>query len=137
MAGKALDELECFAWAEPTFDSYLVATSHRLRKKPIDEFTVEDLRIMIGQKIGLQHLLARAVDELEREPLAQGDYYPGDLLASVIECGDLLRAHPELLNRILMVAERAAAELGNEDEDLRARIRMFVASSPDGTRHST
>ena len=60
MAGKTLDELEGVAWGEPTFDSYLVTTCHRLRTKPVDEFSVEDLRIMIGQQIGLPHLVPLA-----------------------------------------------------------------------------
>jgi hypothetical protein len=72
MAGKTLDELEHSVVKEPPFDSHLVTTCHRLRKKPIDEFTVEELRIMIGQKIGLQHLLPVATAVLEREPLAEG-----------------------------------------------------------------
>jgi hypothetical protein len=44
MPGKTLDELEGVVWGEPTFDSYLVTTCHRLRTKPVDEFSVEDLR---------------------------------------------------------------------------------------------
>ncbi len=82
MAGKTLDELEHSVVKEPPFDSYLVTTCYRLRKKPIDEFTVEDLRIMVGQKIGLPHLLPLAIAVLEREPLAEGDFYPGDLLTT-------------------------------------------------------
>ena len=62
--------------------------------KPVDQFTVEDLRIMVGQKISLDYLMPLAVVELEREPLAEGVYYPGDLLANVIECGEWLRSHP-------------------------------------------
>jgi hypothetical protein len=72
MPGKTLDELEGVVWGEPTFGSYLVTTIHRLRTKPVDEFTVEDLRLMIAQRIGLRHLVPLAVGVLEREPLAGG-----------------------------------------------------------------
>lgn len=128
MGAKNLDELEQFAWGDPTFDSHLVITCHRLRKKPIEEFTVEDLRIMIGQKIGLQYLLPRAIDALEREPLAEGAYFPGDLLASVIECRDWLQSHPDLLQRVVTIVKRAAVELEMEDADLRARFFAFLES---------
>ena len=84
MPGKTLDELENVVWGPPPFDSHLVITCCRLRTKPIDEFTVEDLRIMIGQKISLQHLIPLAVSVVESEPLAQGSYFPGDLLANVL-----------------------------------------------------
>ena len=39
--------------------SGLVKTCHTLRKKPLKDFTVEDLRIMIGQNIGLKYLIDR------------------------------------------------------------------------------
>ena len=134
MRGKTLDELEGVVWGEPTFDSSLVTICHRLRTKPVDQFTVEDLRIMIGQKISLDYLMPLAIAELEQEPLAEGDYYPGDLLANVIECGEWLRAHPDLLHQVVGVAKRAAAGLGTEDDELRQRFNVFVASSPGRTK---
>jgi hypothetical protein len=48
---KSLDELDPPAWREPTHDSYLVRTCHRLRTKPLDDFTAADLGVMIGQEI--------------------------------------------------------------------------------------
>ena len=58
-------------------------TCYRLRKKPIGDFTIEELRIMIGQQIGILFLVPIALEIIEKNPLAEGDYYPGDLLASV------------------------------------------------------
>src|SRR5512132_3556790 len=77
---KTLDELEGVVWGPPTYDSHLVRTCHRLRTKPVGEFGVEDLRIMIGQNIGLPFLLPLALERLEEGPWASGDMYPGDLL---------------------------------------------------------
>jgi CDI immunity proteins len=81
---KTLDQLDPPAWGEPDFHSHLVRTCHALRRKPIREFVVEDLRIMIGQEIGLPWLVPLALEVLEQNPLAEGDYYPGDLLRSVL-----------------------------------------------------
>ena len=50
---KSLQELERDGWGQPDYDSHLVQTCHRLRRVPLADFTTEDLRIMIGQKIGL------------------------------------------------------------------------------------
>ena len=80
---KSLQQLERKDWGEPEFQSHLVRTIHRLRRKPLDEFTTEDLRIMIGQGVGLEFLMPLAIDVLQRDPLASGDFYPGDLLAAV------------------------------------------------------
>lgn len=126
MPGKTLDELENVVWGPPKFNSHLVITCHRLRTKPIDEFTPGDLRIMIGQKIGLPHLMPRALLVLENEPLAEGDYYPGDLLANVIECDEWLHTQPDFLRRALAVAERALADLGGEESVLQIRLERFL-----------
>jgi hypothetical protein len=63
----------------------------------VDEFTVEDLRIMIGQQIGLWHLMPLTVAVLEQDPLAEGDFYAGDLLSSVISNEEWLNLHTEWL----------------------------------------
>jgi hypothetical protein len=81
---KTLQELEKSNWGEPNADSHLVATCHRLRRVPLHEFTTEDLRIMISQGISLPYLIPLAVEELEQNPLAGGDYYSGDLLNAVL-----------------------------------------------------
>ena len=127
MPGKTLDHLEDVVTGEPTYDSYLVTTCHRLRTKPIDEFSVEDLRIMIGQQIGLPYLMPLAVAALERDPLAEGDYYPGDLLANVIDAREWLQANPEWLARVIQVTERALTQLEIEDRELQQRLAAFLA----------
>ena len=106
--GKSLQELERHDWGEPRFDSYLVTNCHRLRRKPLSEFTVEDLRIMIGQAISLPILIPLAIERLEVEPLAQGDLFDGDLLAAVLRMDDSFwDSHPDSRQRIRQVADRA------------------------------
>lgn len=68
------------AAGQPTF---LMRRCTELMSKDLDHFTVEDLRIMLGQQIGVPWLLPRVVQVLLDDPLASGDYYPGDLLAAV------------------------------------------------------
>lgn len=81
---KSLENLEKSNWGYSDFDSHLVATCHKLRRKPLDEFTIEDLRIMIGQNIGLKFLIPLALEELYKNILAEGDLYEGDLLQAVL-----------------------------------------------------
>lgn len=135
MAGPTLEELEGVRWKDPDFGSHVVTAFHQLRKKPIDELTTEDLRILIGQRIGLPHLLPRALTILESEPLAEGDFYPGDLLNAVLHTDRaLLRCEPELLPRIVAVAGRAEQILkagsggqpGRLESDLLEEIARFM-----------
>jgi hypothetical protein len=90
MPGQTLEQLEERPWGTPDFDSGLVSTCHRLWTKPVSEFTVADLQIMIGQGIGLTHLVPRALQILEKDALAESDYYAGDLLTSVIHADSRL-----------------------------------------------
>ena len=81
--GKSIEELENDFWGEPTFKSGLVKNVHRLRKKPTEQFSVEDLRLMIGQNIGTQYLMPRALGLLEQSPFVWGWHFPGELLSQV------------------------------------------------------
>jgi hypothetical protein len=119
---KTLNELDPPAWGEPEFDSYLVTTCHRLRRKPIDEFTVEDLRIMIGQGIGLDWLVPLALEVLEQDPLSEGDFYPGDLLGSVLQVpGELWSRKREWRDRVKAVLD----DLTEAPEELSDAVEAF------------
>ena len=82
---QSLDDIEGMTWGPAPEDATtLVAKVHELRRKPVGELTPEDLRLLIGQQVGVDVLLPRALDVLRRDPLTEGDFYPGDLLASVL-----------------------------------------------------
>lgn len=83
---KSLENLEKKFWPPLNSDegSYLVRTCNLLRKKPLKDFTTEDLRIMIGQDIGLKYLIPIAIDILKSNILDEGDLYEGDLLKNVL-----------------------------------------------------
>jgi hypothetical protein len=79
----------------------MVRRCHALRSKPIDEFTVEDLRLMIQQQIGLRYLVPIALQHLREDPLAEGDFYPGDLLAAILRVDGAFWQQKPDLNREL------------------------------------
>jgi len=81
---RTLEDLEGDRWGPAEFDSHLVREAHRLRSVPIGDLTVENLRLLLGQQIGTPWLLPLALARLTDDPLAMGDYYPGDLLTSVL-----------------------------------------------------
>jgi hypothetical protein len=114
---KSLQELEQHDWGEPTFDSHLVTTVHGLRRKPLAEFTVEDLRIMIGQRFSLPFLIPIALERLDEEPLAEGDFYPGDLLHAVLMAGEAFWTdHPDSFQEVRNLVRRVKDSLPLLDE---------------------
>jgi len=83
--GASLEQVEGDVWGDPPAGSTpLVRTVYALRRKPLDRLDVEDLRLALGQDVGAATLVPRALAALERDPLAEGDYYPGDLLVAVL-----------------------------------------------------
>ena len=82
---KTLQELENSDWGDPaTGETPLIQKCLALRRKPIRDFTIENLRMAVGQQMGLKFLLPLAMSHLNRDPLSEGDFYPGDLLQSVL-----------------------------------------------------
>ncbi len=96
---KTLTELEERDWGPPNFGSHLVITIHQLRHKPLEQFTVEDLRITIGQNIALEWLLPMAIERLRDDPFAEGDFYRGDLLNAVLGIRHIIRWNIDHTNR--------------------------------------
>lgn len=88
-----------------------------LRRKPIEELTPDELQLQIGQRIGLDYLVPAALDVLEREPLVEGGYYPGDLLGTVLRLErGFWTEHRALHERCVAVLERVQAPEEIEEE---------------------
>jgi hypothetical protein len=87
IVGRTLEDLEADHWDEPDSDATrLVHECHRLRKVPVGQLTVGDLRMLLLQDVGTYWLMPLALDRLQDDPLA-GDLYPGALLNAVLAAG--------------------------------------------------
>ena len=82
---KSLEELENDYWDKPGYKSYVVTTCFAARKKPLSELSNEEIRLLIGQKLGLKYLLPLAIDILKTDPLIEVTFYPGDLLYQLLK----------------------------------------------------
>jgi hypothetical protein len=112
IADQTLDELEGVEWGPPTYDSSLVTNVHRLRRVPLKQYRLEDLRLMIGQQVGVNYLVPRALDLLEAHPLASGDFYPGDVLAAVARLPDgFWSTHRHLTPRAIRAIDAALSRV--------------------------
>ena len=112
---RSLEEIEDDYWGDPPADATrLISTAHALRRQSIGALDVEGARLLISQEIRLDALVPLAIDQVEGDPLAEGDLYPGDLLDA------LMRRVPETYWQAL--------------EDQRARVRAVAeALDPDQT----
>ncbi len=80
------ENLEKEVWPKINFDSHLIKRTSQLRKIPLNEFSVEDMRILIGQNFSLDYLIPLAIEKLKENIFAEGDLYAGDLLEAVAKC---------------------------------------------------
>ena len=81
---SSLEELQNCVWKKPEYNSALITNCHRLRKIPLKDLSIENIRMLVGQKIGLKYLVPLALESLENNYFCSGDFYNGDLLYAVL-----------------------------------------------------
>ena len=85
---KSIEELENVYWPDSSFNSYVVQTSQNARKKPISQLSYEEIRLLIGQKVGLQYLIPIALSIISKDPLIKVYFYEGDLLFQLLRLSE-------------------------------------------------
>ena len=78
---KSLNEIYGWEPMKPELDTYVLRTAARAMRLPLKDLSAEEIRLLIGQKVGLQYLLPLAIEILRKNPLKQASMFPGDLLA--------------------------------------------------------
>lgn len=82
---KTIENLENKNFGDPkNAPTNMVKRCLELCRLPLDEFTVEDLRLMIGQRFGLLYLVPLALEHLSNDLFIEGNFFPGDLLKNVL-----------------------------------------------------
>lgn len=84
MLEKSIEQLENNYWKkESEFPTNLIEKCWEYRKIKLSELTIEQIRLLISQKIGIEFLIGIALKKLELNIIAEGNLYEGDLLDSV------------------------------------------------------
>lgn len=133
---RTLEQLEGDPWPAPKEGSTpMVERCHALRKVPIGRLTAGDLRLLIGQDIGIRFLVPLALEALETDPLTEAEYYPGDLLSAAMKVGTEYwisrKVERERLLRAAAQASRRIAAARNpmvSSRQLRRDIDEFVGT---------
>ena len=128
MEARSLEEIEKDYWGDAPADATrLLETVHELRRRPVAGLDVEGLRVLIGQKVGLEPLMPLALDRLGQDPLAEGDFYPGDLLVAVLRVPrDYWQAHADQRARVNAVVD--GLDPADVDEEIMGDIAAFRSS---------
>ncbi|MDE7104858.1 MAG: hypothetical protein K2O36_03135, partial [Ruminococcus sp.] len=81
---KSIAELENIECMDCGIDSYVVRTSLNALKKPLNQLDIQEIRLLITQKLGVKYVLPVAVNALECDIFQEATYYDGDLLNAVL-----------------------------------------------------
>jgi len=129
---RSLQDLEGSDWGDPSpEDTHMVQRCMALRRKPVVELSEEDLRLLIGQKMGLGHLVPAAIERLNIDAVAGGDMFEGALAENLSRIeDDWWSRHPTETAAFEKVAQRTDWA-GDADEDVAAEISSWLG------RHST
>ncbi|MFK8843779.1 contact-dependent growth inhibition system immunity protein [Streptomyces sp. Ac-502] len=108
----------------------MTATVRELRRKLTGDLTVEDMRLLIRQDVGLAYLLPLAVEALRADPLSEGDMYEGDLLAAVLtRDAEVWSGLPELKREVRSLGMHL---LGCPSHHWNRRRQVVTTSLPRG-----
>ena len=124
---RTIEQLEANPWpAAPPDSSPMVLRCHALRKVPLSSLSAGDVRVLLGQEVGTRFLLPIALELLELNPLIEGDYYAGDLLANVLRLqAPFWKGEGTSLERASAVARRALAVLSTSEESLQSNRALL------------
>lgn len=122
---KSLSEIDDLTIEQPEYKSHLIQACEELYHKPLKDFSIEDLRIMIGQNIGLIYLIPLAIEELQINPLVSGELYSGDLLHSV------LTSNPAFWRENVALRNNIKDIICNTISNLNMELESFLNSTDD------
>lgn len=107
----------------PDYESHLVKRCFDLANKKIKFFSPEDLRIMIGQNLGLDFLVPKALQVLEKEPFIEADFYEGDLFLNILKVDkDFWEINPKFKEKVIEIFKSSLDNFNQLDLDTQEEL---------------
>lgn len=103
---KSIEEYEHDFWKEQDFPTELVKKAFVLRKKKLKDLDASDLRVAIGQGVALPYTVPLAFEMLKDNLMVDADFYPGDILKSLLEIDEFFwKGHCSLWQEVNSLIE--------------------------------
>lgn len=112
----SLEKLENRVLVEPSISSYTASGCYKAWQKPLNVLTAEEIRLLIGQKMGLVHLIPIALDILKKDPLTEVTFYEGDLLTELLRLDISDWNEKEQLTRFKKLLSENSDKLKNSED---------------------
>lgn len=84
---RSIEQLEGVYWPEPDEErkSNVVLKSNALRKKPLSELTIEDVRTALIQQVGIIYTVPIAINLLKHNPMVESLNFEGEILGALLD----------------------------------------------------
>lgn len=124
-----IEEIENIVWAPlPDDSSYLIRKCHELRRKDLNSFSIEEFRILISQNEALEILVPLAIDRLNENIFAEGYFYEGDLLKSVLTSEHTFwTKHTDLKQKVIALFKHNSRKLLELEVTEEIKESLFTA----------
>ncbi len=114
---KSIEELSGYYWFAPDFHSNVVLKSHALRRKPLAELSLEDIRMGVMQQVGVSYLVPVALEAVEKDPFVESLNFEAEIALTLLNIPfEYWQAHPELRTRMQRVYERIEETKDTQDD---------------------
>jgi hypothetical protein len=115
---RTLEQIDGQNWGIPeAAPTGMVVRCLRLRRTPVKDISLGDLRLPVSQQIGLRTLVPSALRLVSEEPLLEADLYPGDLLSALLRIDKNYWSKTSVERDQLVLVARAAMLNGGRIAD--------------------
>ena len=114
---KSIEQLSGYYWLAPDFESNVVLKSHAMRRKPLAELSLEDIRMGVMQQVGVSYLVPLALEVVEKDPYAESLNFPAEIAEVLFNIPfEYWCAHKKLQDRLQRVFERIEETKDTQDD---------------------
>lgn len=129
--GKSLNQLLGWTSGQPPYPTSLVGRGEAALATPLEDLTLEQIRLLVSQQFGLEPILPLAYNAMFPNPLVSVTFYDGDLLCACLRVkSEFWQEHPELWDRLHEILESLDRAL----EGVNEHRPNFLAGNPYGAR---
>lgn len=121
---KSINDLDGKCMSEKSeFNSFTVDRTFELMDKRIRLLQPEDIRLLIGQNIGLKYLVPIAIEILTNNPLIDAEYFEGDLLLRLLSIDEnFWKNYPDLKLKFLEIFNNDSIDYDSLSEETKNEI---------------
>lgn len=129
---KSIEEIENDFWGNvPDNATSIVRSTYELRKKMLSMLDLDDMRLLIGQSIGLEVLIPHSLDFIADNPFVEALYFEGDLFKNIVFTDRTYwEKNPEIKLRLLNLFDKHKNQFDDIDmeDDLKDQVLKKINS---------